>query len=122
MKTKRFLLYSCIFIYVVSFVFVVQEAFGHGTMETPVSRIYNCFLENPENPKSDACKAAVEQGGTQALYDWNGVNQGNANDMHREIIPDGKLCSAGKELFKGMDLARNDWHTTMITPATAVIV
>ena len=116
MNTKSFLLYSCLFIYVVSFVFVVQEAFGHGTMETPVSRIYNCFLENPENPKSDACKAAVEEGGTQALYDWNGVNKGNANDMHREIISDGKLCSAGKELFKGMDLARNDWHTTAITP------
>ncbi|MCZ6790307.1 MAG: lytic polysaccharide monooxygenase [Candidatus Dadabacteria bacterium] len=116
MKTKRFLLYSSIFIYVLSFMIVGQEAFGHGSMETPISRIYNCFLENPENPKSDACKAAVEQGGTQALYDWNGVNQGNANDMHREIIPDGKLCSAGKELFKGMDLARNDWHTTMIVP------
>ncbi|MCZ6864066.1 MAG: lytic polysaccharide monooxygenase [Candidatus Dadabacteria bacterium] len=116
MKTKRFLLYSSIFIYVLSFMIVGQEAFGHGSMETPISRIYNCFLENPENPKSDACKAAVEQGGTQALYDWNGVNQGNANDMHREIIPDGKLCSAGKELFKGMDLARNDWHTTMIAP------
>ncbi len=116
MKTKKLFLYTCILIYVVSFVLNVQEAFGHGSMETPVSRIYNCFLENPENPKSDACKAAVEQGGTQALYDWNGVNQGNANDMHREIIPDGKLCSAGKELFKGMDLARNDWHTTMIAP------
>lgn len=116
MKTKRFLLYCSIFIYVLSFMIVGQEAFGHGSMETPISRIYNCFLENPENPKSDACKAAVEQGGTQALYDWNGVNQGNANDMHREIIPDGKLCSAGKELFKGMDLARNDWHTTMIVP------
>ena len=116
MKTKRFLLYSSIFIYVLSFMIVGQEAFGHGSMETPISRIYNCFLENPENPKSDACKAVVEQGGTQALYDWNGVNQGNANDMHREIIPDGKLCSAGKELFKGMDLARNDWHTTMIVP------
>ncbi len=116
MNTRSFLLYSCLFIYVVSYVFVVQEAFGHGTMETPVSRIYNCFLENPENPKSDACKAAVEEGGTQALYDWNGVNKGNANDMHREIISDGKLCSAGKELFKGMDLARNDWHTTAITP------
>ena len=50
MKAKSFLLYSCVFIYVVSFVLVVQEVFGHGTMETPVSRIYNCFLENPENP------------------------------------------------------------------------
>jgi len=58
----------------------------------------------------------VSEGGTQALYDWNGVNQGNANDRHRQVIPDGKLCGGGKELFKGMDLARDDWHTTMIAP------
>ena len=95
---------------------VAEQVYGHGSMETPVSRIYNCFLENPESPKSDACKAAVLEGGTQALYDWNGVNQGSANDMHRSIIPDGKLCSGGKELFKGMDLARNDWPSTMIAP------
>lgn len=93
-----------------------DRVMAHGSMETPVSRIYNCFLEGPENPKSDACIAAVQAGGKQALYDWNGVNQGNANDMHREIIPDGKLCSAGKELFKGMDLTRDDWHTTAIAP------
>ncbi len=112
----RLFIFSFVLLYIFSVSLIVEQAFSHGSMETPVSRIYNCFLENPENPKSDACKAAVEQGGTQALYDWNGVNQGNANDMHREIIPDGKLCSAGKELFKGMDLARNDWHTTMIAP------
>ncbi len=103
-------------LYITSISFFVEKAFSHGSMETPLSRIYNCFLENPENPKSDACKAAVQEGGTQALYDWNGVNQGNANDMHQEIIPDGKLCSGGKELFKGMDLARSDWPSTMIAP------
>ncbi|MGB3365335.1 MAG: lytic polysaccharide monooxygenase, partial [Thermodesulfobacteriota bacterium] len=103
-------------LYIMSVGLFVEEVYGHGSMETPLSRIYNCFLENPENPKTDACKAAVQEGGTQALYDWNGVNQGSANDMHREIIPDGKLCSGGKELFKGMDLARNDWPSTMIAP------
>jgi len=93
-----------------------EHAVAHGSMETPVSRIYNCFLEGPENPKSAACTAAVEEGGKQALYDWNGVNQGSANDMHRDVVPDGKLCSGGNELFKGMDLARDDWHTTPIAP------
>ena len=87
----RLFIFSFVLLYIFSVSLIVEQAFSHGSMETPVSRIYNCFLENPENPKSDACKAAVEQGGTQALYDWNGVNQGNANDMHREIIPDGKL-------------------------------
>jgi len=69
MKAKKLILYSCVFIYVISFVLIAQQAFGQGSMETPVSRIYNCFLENPENPKSDACKAAVQEGGTQGLYD-----------------------------------------------------
>jgi len=112
----RLFIFSSVLLYIFSVSPIVEQAFSHGSMETPISRIYNCFLENPENPKSDACKAAVQEGGTQALYDWNGVNQGEANDMHRDIIPDGKLCSAGKELFKGIDLARNDWHTTMIAP------
>ncbi len=107
---------SYIFICLMLVVLIGEIAYGHGSMETPVSRIYNCFLENPENPKSDACKAAVLEGGTQALYDWNGVNQANANDMHRSIIPDGKLCSGANELFKGMDLARNDWTSTKIAP------
>ncbi len=115
MKGKYFISY-----YIVTLIFSMfilsGEALAHGTMETPVSRIYNCFLENPENPKSEACKAAVQAGGTQALYDWNGVNQGNANDRHKEIIPGGKLCSGGNELFKGMDLARGDWPSTMIAP------
>ncbi len=112
----RLSIFSYVLVCLMTIGLIGEQAFGHGSMETPVSRIYNCFLENPENPKSDACRAAVQEGGTQALYDWTGVNQGNANDMHREIIPDGKLCSGAKELFKGMDLARNDWHTTMIAP------
>lgn len=108
--------YSFILACLIAIGFFGEQAYGHGSMVIPLSRIYNCFLENPENPKSDACKAAVQEGGTQGLYDWNGVNQANANDMHRSIIPDGKLCGGGKDLFKGMDLARNDWPSTMIAP------
>ena len=112
----RTLTYTSLFLFVFTLVILTQQAYPHGSMETPLSRIYNCFLENPENPKSDACKAAVEIGGKQALYDWNGVNQANANDMHEDIIPDGQLCSGGNQTFKGMDLSRNDWPSTMIAP------
>ncbi|MBN8469213.1 lytic polysaccharide monooxygenase [Corallococcus exiguus] len=91
-------------------------AAAHGSMEVPLSRVYGCFKEGPESPKSAACKAAVQTGGTQALYDWNGVRQGAANGRHREIIPDGKLCSAANESHKGLDLARADWPSTLITP------
>ena len=90
-------------------------ASAHGTMGDPVSRVAQCYAEGPESPKSDACKAAVAAGGTQALYDWNGIRIGDANGQHQALIPDGKLCSANNEEFKGLDLARADWPTTRVS-------
>ncbi|MFE9599896.1 lytic polysaccharide monooxygenase [Streptomyces hokutonensis] len=90
-------------------------AAAHGSMGDPVSRVAQCYAEGPENPKSAACKAAVAAGGTQALYDWNGIRIGDANGQHRTLIPDGKLCSANNEEFKGLDLARADWPATSVS-------
>lgn len=90
-------------------------ASAHGTMGDPVSRVAQCYAEGPESPKSAACKAAVAAGGTQALYDWNGVRIGDANGQHQSLIPDGKLCSANSDEFKGLDLARADWPTTSVS-------
>ncbi|GAA2927298.1 lytic polysaccharide monooxygenase [Streptomyces mexicanus] len=89
-------------------------AAAHGTLGDPVSRVFQCYAEGPESPRSAACKAAVAAGGTQALYDWNGIRIGDANGRHQDLIPDGRLCSANNDEFKGLDLARADW------PATAV--
>ncbi|MEU1531066.1 lytic polysaccharide monooxygenase auxiliary activity family 9 protein [Streptomyces fagopyri] len=89
-------------------------ASAHGSMGDPVSRVFQCYAEGPESPRSAACEAAVAAGGTQALYDWNGIRIGDANGRHQQVVPDGKLCSAGNDEFKGLDLARADW------PATAV--
>ncbi|MFE2963497.1 lytic polysaccharide monooxygenase [Streptomyces sp. NPDC059340] len=90
-------------------------AAAHGTMGAPVSRVFQCYAENPESPRSGACKAAVAAGGTQALYDWNGIRIGDANGRHQQLIPDGKLCGAGNDEFKGLDLARADWPTTSVS-------
>ncbi|MEU6876596.1 lytic polysaccharide monooxygenase [Streptomyces sp. NPDC046712] len=84
-------------------------AVAHGSMTDPVSRVSACYAEGPESPKSAACKAAVAASGTQAFYDWNAVNIANAAGKHRELIPDGKLCSAGNDKYRGLDLARGDW-------------
>ncbi|MGW5421057.1 lytic polysaccharide monooxygenase auxiliary activity family 9 protein [Streptomyces sp. NPDC003943] len=89
-------------------------ALAHGSMTDPVSRVAACYAEGPESPKSDACRAAVAASGTQAFYDWNGVNIGNAAGRHRELIPDGKLCSAGNDKYRGLDLARPDWPATRL--------
>ncbi|AVH59584.1 MULTISPECIES: lytic polysaccharide monooxygenase auxiliary activity family 9 protein [Streptomyces] len=90
-------------------------ASAHGSMGDPVSRVSQCYAEGPESPRSDACKAAVAAGGTQALYDWNGIRIGDANGRHQALIPDGKLCSANSEEFKGLDLARADWPATGVS-------
>ncbi|MFI8349419.1 lytic polysaccharide monooxygenase [Streptomyces sp. NPDC085596] len=87
-------------------------AAAHGSMGGPVSRVAQCFAEGPESPKSAACQAAVAAGGTQALYDWNGIRIGDAGGRHQQLIPDGKLCGAGNDEFKGLDLARADWPAT----------
>ncbi|MEU8522546.1 lytic polysaccharide monooxygenase [Streptomyces sp. NPDC048577] len=84
-------------------------AAAHGSMTDPVSRVSACYAEGPESPRSAACKAAVAASGTQAIYDWNAVNIANAAGKHRELIPDGKLCSAGNDKYRGLDLARGDW-------------
>ncbi|WP_113699775.1 lytic polysaccharide monooxygenase auxiliary activity family 9 protein [Nonomuraea lactucae] len=88
---------------------------AHGTMNNPPSRTMVCYTEGPESPKSAACKKAVELGGTQPLYDWNEVNIANAAGRHRDLIPDGKLCSAGRDKYRGFDQARADWPSTSLS-------
>lgn len=93
---------------------LVSQVDAHGSMQSPVSRAYACFLEGPESPDSAACLAAVAAGGTQALYDWNEVNIADAAGRHRELIPDGRLCSANRDKYRGFDLARADWPATAL--------
>ncbi|MFD0347606.1 lytic polysaccharide monooxygenase [Kitasatospora aburaviensis] len=54
-------------------------------------------------------------GGTAALYDWMSLRIGDAAGRHRELIPDGKLCSAGSDTYRGLDLPRADWPATNLT-------
>lgn len=91
-------------------------AAAHGSMTDPVSRVSACYAEGPESPDSAACKAAVAAGGVQAFYDWNAVNIANAAGNHQALIPDGKLCSAGNDKYKGLDLPRADWPSSKLSP------
>ncbi len=92
------------------------DASAHGSMIVPESRVYHCFVTNPENPMEPACRAAKDLAGTQQFYDWNGVNQANAAGNHMSVVPDGKLCSGNNPTFRGMDLPRTDWRATPIAP------
>ncbi|WP_395789018.1 lytic polysaccharide monooxygenase [Aquimonas sp.] len=88
---------------------------AHGSMSVPASRVYYCAQGNIENPADPACRAHVQQFGTQAFYNWNGVNQANAAGNHRAVVPDGKLCSGNNGMFQGLDAVR-DWKAQPIAP------
>lgn len=109
MMSRKVLL--LIFIYM----FGVQ-AFAHGSMEIPISRIYQCFKEGPENLTSEVCKSFVAMSGKQPLYDWDMVNQFNAADNHKAVVPDGTLCAGGRDKYAGLNMTRTDWLTTKLTP------
>jgi len=97
--------------------FTARSAFAHGTMIVPESRSHRCAFDGSiENHQDPACRAAIDLGGKQALYDWNGLRQAAADGRHREVIPDGKLCSGGNPDFVGLSLPRNDWRMTPIAP------
>jgi predicted carbohydrate-binding protein with CBM5 and CBM33 domain len=92
----------------------VQTASAHGAFANPTSRVYACFLENPEHPVTAACKDAVALGGTQPLYDWNEVHILDANGRHQQLIPDGHLCSANNDKYRAFDVPRADWPATNV--------
>ncbi|OWY38263.1 chitin-binding protein [Xenophilus sp. AP218F] len=90
--------------------------FAHGTMEVPINRVYACYQEGPEAPKSAACREAQRLGGSAAMYDWNGINQNPPGDKHQAVVPDGQLCAGGQKRFQGFNLPRGDWTATPIAP------
>lgn len=91
-----------------------SPANAHGTLGNPISRIAACYEEGPESPQSEMCVRLVEENGTQPLYDWHEVNLANADGQHREIIPDGQLCSAGRDKYSALDNP-GDWASTAVT-------
>ncbi|MFC5185257.1 lytic polysaccharide monooxygenase auxiliary activity family 9 protein [Actinomadura harenae] len=98
-----------------------RPASAHGTMSDPPSRVFVCKQEGPENPQSDACKAAVAVAGTQPFYDWNEVSRLDAAGRSRQIIPDGQLCSAGRAKYRGLDLQRPDWPAKAVRPGPLTV-
>jgi chitin-binding protein len=95
---------------------LASQALAHGSMEVPISRVYNCYKGNPEFPTSTACKALIAHSGKPQLYEWNAIRQTKANDNHQKFIPDGQLCSGGNSSHRGLDLTRTDWDSTLLLP------
>jgi len=102
------------------------DVLAHGAMEVPLSRIYLCFKEGPEELAgnnaerrpigSPPCIDLVKTSGTQPLYDWTEVNRFDADGHHKQTAVNGHLCSGGREKYYGLDQRRADWPTTKVKP------
>ncbi len=100
--------------------FLVPTLWGHGTVTSPISRVYAIYLEGPESPDSPAAQAAIGVSGPGPYYTWNQVSKNVSNyaaaafaSSYSSAIPDGKLASgdSGSGLdFSGLDLASADWN------------
>lgn len=88
-----------------------DEAEAHGTTQAPPSRVYSCRFETPDNSR---CQNASSQN-PQSIYDWMEVNIGDADGRHTELIPDGQLCSAGREKYAAFD-EPGEWPRTHLEP------
>jgi predicted carbohydrate-binding protein with CBM5 and CBM33 domain len=98
-------------------VFAVS-AYAHGAPDIPVSRAVACGPEAAQYGQSTACRAALAQGGGPAFTAWDNLRLPNVNGRDRQVVPDGKLCSAGLPLYRVLDLPRADWPATQV-PAGA---
>lgn len=91
-----------------------DTAQAHGSTQMPPSRAYACRFTQPDNPM---CAAAWDAN-AQALYDWMEVNIADADGHHRDLIPDGELCSAGRDKYAALDRP-GDWPLTELRPNAA---
>lgn len=89
---------------------------AHGALTAPVSRAAACGTEGGATARSAACQAAVAASGPGAASAWDNLRVANVNGRDRSMIADGHLCSGGLAQYAGLDLARPDWPTTMVTP------
>jgi predicted carbohydrate-binding protein with CBM5 and CBM33 domain len=88
-----------------------SPANAHGAPMTPVSRSAAC-AGNGVQRGAAACRAALKAtDGFLGAYD--NLRLANVKD-DRDRVPDGKLCSAGIDLYRGLDLARDDFPSTAV--------
>ncbi|MBT2388543.1 lytic polysaccharide monooxygenase [Streptomyces sp. ISL-1] len=86
---------------------------AHGAPTDPVSRVAACGPEGAQRA-SAACRAAVAANGGSAFDQWDNLRVADVRGRDREVVPDGRLCSAGLEAYRGLDIARADWPATTL--------
>ncbi|MFI2210895.1 lytic polysaccharide monooxygenase [Streptomyces sp. NPDC020141] len=93
---------------------VPWTAHAHGAPVDPMSRAAACgATEAAKN--STACRAALAANGGLTFDAWDKVGVAGVQGRDRELIPDGQLCSAGLDAYRGLDITHAEWPTTQLT-------
>ncbi|MFJ4008535.1 lytic polysaccharide monooxygenase [Streptomyces sp. NPDC090026] len=95
-------------------------AAAHGAPTDPVSRAAACGAGSAELRATAACRAAAAASSGGALGPWDDLRVAGVAGRDRSLIPDGRLCSAGLQRYRGLDLARADWPATLLRQGAAV--
>ncbi|MDQ1034445.1 putative carbohydrate-binding protein with CBM5 and CBM33 domain [Streptomyces sp. V3I8] len=85
-------------------------AAAHGAPTDPVSRAAACSPAGGQLARSAACRAAAASG----VAAFDNLRLAGVNGRDRQVVPDGKLCSAGLAAYRGLDLPRTDWPSTRL--------
>jgi predicted carbohydrate-binding protein with CBM5 and CBM33 domain len=98
-------------------VVLASPASAHGAVSDPPTRIYGCWdrwKSNHADPamqtQDPACWAAW-QANPNAMWNWNGIFREGVAGRHEQVIPDGKLCSAGNPIYAAADVP-GPWRAT----------
>ncbi|MFE7809799.1 lytic polysaccharide monooxygenase [Streptomyces sp. NPDC057430] len=89
-----------------------QPSYAHGALWNPISRAAACAPDNERYSDSPACVAAQNATPGGALDAWDNLRRKDVNGDHRSAVPDGQLCGAGLEAYRGLNLPRKDWPAT----------
>ncbi|MGW2459118.1 lytic polysaccharide monooxygenase [Streptomyces sp. NPDC001761] len=87
---------------------------AHGAPTDPVSRVYACSPEG-DAARTPACRAAIAANGGPFTA-WDNLRVAGVAGRDRQVIPDGRLCSANLPAYRGLDLPRRDWPATRLAP------
>ncbi len=121
-------------------VLLADSASAHGTVVSPISRVYQVYQANPDNPSFALAEEAVAIDGTLSYYTWNELSRNIGSAVTAGLppgfdyspwIPDGQLASAGRvdplateypRTYAGLDQVSADWPTTTLTAGETIEV
>jgi predicted carbohydrate-binding protein with CBM5 and CBM33 domain len=123
----------------VALTLVVANAWGHGSVVSPASRVYRVYKSNPENPSFQLAKNAIQQDGTNSYYTWTelsrnipaAVNAGlPAGFDYSPWVPNGQLASGGRvaigpgipRTYAGLDQVSSAWPTSPAKAGTKLAI